>query len=115
MGLARRAPALFFSVETIMPYVRCTRPNASRSISGIDFEPHPDGGMVSVESLADDVAAKFLTISGYEAVESKEKAAPKKADASNPDEDAVKAAAKAATDDAAAKAAPKQGAAPGKK
>jgi hypothetical protein len=49
--------------------ILCTRPNASDNINGYPFEPHPDGGMISVDNLPEEAVRKFLRIPGYEAVE----------------------------------------------
>lgn len=49
-----------------MPKVLCTLPNASELISGVKFATHAKG-MVS-EDVADDVAAAFASIPGYEIV-----------------------------------------------
>jgi len=51
-----------------MPYVLCTRPNASDNINGFPFVPHPGGGMVSADDLPEDVVANFLAIPGYSRV-----------------------------------------------
>ncbi len=52
-----------------MPFIRCTRKNASHEISGVAFQNHPEGGVVSVEEVDDDLAAMFLSVPGYEVVE----------------------------------------------
>lgn len=52
-----------------MPFIRCTRKNASHEISGVAFKNHPEGGVVSVEEVDDDLAAMFLSVPGYEVVE----------------------------------------------
>jgi len=49
-----------------MPKVLCTLPNASTEISGVKFVSHAKG-MLS-EDVADDVAASFTAIPGYELV-----------------------------------------------
>ena len=65
-----------------MKIVTCTLPNASVEIDGIAFAETPTG-MVS-EPVADDVAARFVTISGYTV-----------ADAAEPDAGATKPGKKA--------------------
>lgn len=57
-----------------MKKVRCTLPHASTSINGIAFEPHPDGGMVSVEPVDERMAALLTSIPGYELVGGEESA-----------------------------------------
>lgn len=49
-----------------MAKIICTLEHASTEISGIKFEPTPDG-MVS-EEVTDDVAALFASIPGYSLV-----------------------------------------------
>lgn len=49
-----------------MPKVLCTLPNASEEINGVKFTSHAKG-MVS-ENVADDVAAAFAEVPGYEIV-----------------------------------------------
>jgi hypothetical protein len=49
--------------------ILCTRPNASDNINGYPFEPHPDGGMISVDNLPEKVVKAFVRIDGYQAVE----------------------------------------------
>jgi hypothetical protein len=44
--------------------VLCTLPNAALNISGVGFEPHPEG-VVSVEDLEPKVAEIFLAVPGY--------------------------------------------------
>lgn len=48
-----------------MPFIRCTRKNASHEISGVAFQDHPEGGVVSVADLDEAQAARFLSIPGY--------------------------------------------------
>lgn len=51
-----------------MAKVICKLENASEEISGVKFEPHPEGiGMVS-EEISDEAAASFASITGYELV-----------------------------------------------
>lgn len=92
-----------------MPFIRCTRKNASHEISGVAFQDHPEGGVVSVEDLDEAQAARFLSISGYEVaqVEQNETAAQKKAREkaeakAKAEADAAAAAQKKADDEAAA-------------
>ena len=47
-----------------MPRVICSLPNASNKINDVDFAPHESGGVISGD-LSEDLAAQFLTISGY--------------------------------------------------
>ena len=49
--------------------ILCTLPNASKLISGVPFEPHPDGGMVSAGELDGEQAQIFLSIAGFSAIE----------------------------------------------
>lgn len=65
-----------------MPKVICKLENASPLINGFKFTPHPDGlGMVS-EELAEEHAAHFASIDGYELHDPKKKAPEKAADKS---------------------------------
>lgn len=66
--------------------ILCTLPNASEEISGIAFEKHPNGGMVSVDPVPEDVAEVLLSIDGYKAVEEDTKQAgeTKQAEATKP-------------------------------
>lgn len=58
-----------------MPKVICKLPNASHTINGFKFTPHPDGhGMVS-EELPEEHAAHFASIEGYKIVGAKAKEA----------------------------------------
>ena len=55
--------------------ILCTLPNASACIGDVDFEPHPDGGMVSVDNIEDEsVIKRFCSIPGYKAIEEKDPA-----------------------------------------
>lgn len=56
-----------------MKIVTCTLPNASTEISGVKFAAS-DAGMVS-EPVADDVAAKFGAIPGYDVADAPASAA----------------------------------------
>jgi len=47
-----------------MARVLCTLHNASNSINGVAFEPHPKG--VVSEEIDQDTADHFLSINGYE-------------------------------------------------
>ena len=51
-----------------MSHLKCTLPNASKRINGIDFEPACGGGLVSVEPLIDEQLALFAGIPGYEVI-----------------------------------------------
>lgn len=55
-----------------MAKVICKLPNASASINGVEFTPHPDNAkwMVSAD-LSDEQAAEFASINGYELVGAK--------------------------------------------
>lgn len=88
-----------------MSFIRCTRKNASHEISGVAFQDHPEGGVVSVEEVDEAQAARFLSVPGYEVVqvEPVETAAQKKAR-----EKAETAAQKKADDEAAEAAAEEQ-------
>lgn len=46
----------------------CTRPNAGGTISGIEFEAHPDG-VISVDDVPEDIAKIMLSMTGYKAVD----------------------------------------------
>lgn len=50
-----------------MSHLKCTLPNASKRINGIDFEA-ARGGLVSVEPLTDEQLALFAGIPGYEII-----------------------------------------------
>lgn len=54
-----------------MPHIRCTLPNASHEINGFAFVEDGDG-VVSAESLPEEVAAAFLAIPGYGIAETPE-------------------------------------------
>ncbi len=51
-----------------MARVRCDLPNADTEISGVAFMPMDGGGMLS-EEIADEIAARFCSIPGYQPVE----------------------------------------------
>lgn len=65
-----------------MKRVRCFLPNAGDLINGIAFQPCADGGVESVDALADDIAAQFDGINGYALipVEDKPGRKPKKSE-----------------------------------
>lgn len=73
-----------------MPKVLCTLPNASDEISGVKFVTHAKG-MLS-EDVADEVAAAFTTIPGYELVGAK---GPDDSDDDSAEKDALLARAEA--------------------
>jgi hypothetical protein len=49
--------------------VICKLPNASAIIGGIPFEPHKDGGMISVDVVDDATAKRLSSIQGYSLVQ----------------------------------------------
>jgi hypothetical protein len=49
-----------------MPHLKCTLPNASNKINGIEFKPAEDGGVISVAPLTEEQIALFAGIRGYE-------------------------------------------------
>lgn len=87
-----------------MKRVLNTKPNAAALNSGIEFEPHPDGGMISVEAVDEETAKRFATIPGYKIVDEKEaqKAAAAKEAADKRAAKEAEAAEKKAKEDAAA-------------
>lgn len=88
-----------------MPRILCRLPNASARINGVEFKSTP-AGMLS-EDLADDVAAAFARIPGYEVVQPQGR---KKAAADKPAEAATSAEAPAEADAVPAEAAPAEAA-----
>lgn len=58
-----------------MTRVLCLLPNASQRMNGVDFEA-VDGGMLSAP-LADEQAAYFLAVPGFEPFEEPKKTRPK--------------------------------------
>jgi len=82
-----------------MQKILCTLPNAGAEISGIKFEPHSSGGMISVEAQSDEVVQRFLSIPGYKTPRAAKK---------EKEDDAAKKAAEEAAAKAAAEAAEKQ-------
>jgi hypothetical protein len=52
-----------------MHYIFCNLENASERINGIAFEPHPAGGMISVEPQPAAVSEGFAKITGYTLIE----------------------------------------------
>lgn len=103
-----------------MPRVICTLPNASTLISGVKFEPHAGGGMIS-ENISDEKAKRFASIPGYEIAKkggknskqddensAAEKESAKQAEAAKAEADKAKDAA-ANSDKPASPAEPKKG------
>ncbi|MFD3263204.1 hypothetical protein [Phenylobacterium ferrooxidans] len=76
--------------------VICTLENASHEISGIAFEDHPSGGVISAHDLDADQAGVFRGINGYSIVD---------ADENPPTETAAEKRARKAAEKAAAEAA----------
>lgn len=48
-----------------MARIICTLPNASLNISGIEFEPREEGGVISKADVPAEVAERFARIPGY--------------------------------------------------
>lgn len=80
--------------------VICTLENASHEISGIAFEDHPSGGVISAHDLDADQAGVFRGINGYSIVDADDDEKPPAETAA--EKRARKAAEKAAAEAAAA-------------
>lgn len=69
-----------------MPRIHCKLPNASTSINGVAFEPHPQGGMIS-EEIDEERAAHFASIKGYKIAGEPKKGGRPRRDAGQQDGD----------------------------
>lgn len=49
-------------------YLRCVSDNASHLINGLEFEDHPDGGVVSKHPVSEEVATPYGAIPGWEVI-----------------------------------------------